>query len=368
MPPPPQNSSDASEAGGRRRRCRRGRGRRPRPRPGRSRPTRSRAPPSLDSQLQHGHRVKSGPGPGSGCDELGPAPSPAAGSSPAGTSRPWSMITTSWHRSSTRSSWWLENSTSRPGRQLGQYRAHGVMPTGSSPDNGSSSTSSSGSCTSAAASWTRCWLPSESVSTLLLRGRRHRGAPARQFALRASYCKARGAGRGTAAARHHAWVEASLLGHVPEPAPAPRPNRARRATAPSRRPARPARRSPASSSSCQTRSDRGSRSAGPAARRISPVERRQRTETLARRRRSRAFTSPPDPQATPAIVLIPGWRLRRQRPVVPKDPTRPDQRPERLARRPDTQNLAPARACSPPIQGVGRGVEPAEANRRTRWP
>ena len=41
---------------------------------------------------------------------------------------------------------------------------------GRGPENGSSSTSTSGSCTRAAASWTRCWLPSESFST---------GSPAR---------------------------------------------------------------------------------------------------------------------------------------------------------------------------------------------
>ena len=38
-------------------------------------------------------------------------------------------------------------------------------PTGSRPLNGSSSTRATGSCTSAAASWTRCWLPSDSAST-----------------------------------------------------------------------------------------------------------------------------------------------------------------------------------------------------------
>ena len=38
----------------------------------------------------------------------------SSASSPASTIRPCSMITTSWHRSWTRSSWWLENSTVAP--------------------------------------------------------------------------------------------------------------------------------------------------------------------------------------------------------------------------------------------------------------
>jgi hypothetical protein len=89
----------------------------------------------------------------------------SSASSPASTIRPCSMITTSWHRSWTRSSWWLENSTVAPrAARPDSSPAMASMAIGSRPENGSSSTSRSGSFTRAAISWTRCWLPCDSAS------------------------------------------------------------------------------------------------------------------------------------------------------------------------------------------------------------
>ena len=76
------------------------------------------------------------------------------------------MIATSWHTSSTRSSWWLENTTATPVAAVcTSNSASDSTPSGSRPLNGSSSTASTGSWTSAAASCTRCWLPWESSSS-----------------------------------------------------------------------------------------------------------------------------------------------------------------------------------------------------------
>ena len=125
-----------------------------RPAAGRGRPSprRPRPKPAPTSRV---------PRRGSGCPRTVAAPRPAGRpSSPASTIRPWSMMTTSSHRSSTRSSWWLENSTVAPaGGELGEQLGHAPMAIGSRPENGSSSTSRSGSLTRAAISWTRCWLP-----------------------------------------------------------------------------------------------------------------------------------------------------------------------------------------------------------------
>src|SRR4029079_5963213 len=85
---------------------------------------------------------------------------------PAATTRPRAMITTSSQTSSTRSSWWLEKTTPTPLRARSWSTSVIVaIPSGSRPENGSSSTSSSGSCASATVSWTRCWLPCDSSSS-----------------------------------------------------------------------------------------------------------------------------------------------------------------------------------------------------------
>ena len=94
--------------------------------------------------------------------------------------------------------------------------------TGSRPENGSSSTRMCGSCTSAAASWTRCWLPrlsfctssprrrgdAEPLGPLVhrrrRRGRRHAVQPGQVDQLLADL---------------HPRVEAALLGHVADLAP-----------------------------------------------------------------------------------------------------------------------------------------------------
>ncbi len=78
------------------------------------------------------------------------------------------MIATASQMSSTRSSWWLENSTVTPAAaRSASIALMASMPPGSRPENGSSSTSSRGSCTSATASCARCWLPCERASTLV---------------------------------------------------------------------------------------------------------------------------------------------------------------------------------------------------------
>ena len=91
--------------------------------------------------------------------------------------------------------------------------------TGSRPANGSSSTRSFGSCTSAAASCARCWLPCESSSTCRagpilqaepLEPARCRGArPARVQPVQASEVL-------DLLPDLHPWVEAALLRHVAE--------------------------------------------------------------------------------------------------------------------------------------------------------
>src|ERR1044071_8197415 len=63
------------------------------------------------------------------------------------------MIATDSQMSSTRSSWWLENSTVTPARaRSARIAVMSSTPPGSRPANGSASTSRSGSCISAGAS------------------------------------------------------------------------------------------------------------------------------------------------------------------------------------------------------------------------
>ena len=94
-------------------------------------------------------------------------------------------------------------------------------PTGSRPENGSSSTSTSGRWTSAAASWTRCWLPSESVSARSLA----RSATPSSSIMRAA-CERASPAIEPVEPREvdeliehaHLRVQAALLRHVAEPA------------------------------------------------------------------------------------------------------------------------------------------------------
>ena len=94
-------------------------------------------------------------------------------------------------------------------------------PTGSSPLNGSSSTSTVGSWTSAAASWTRCWLPKESCST---RSPARSARPNRSSSARADLVATGSGVPRSLSQKHqlleqtHLRVEAPLLGHVAEPA------------------------------------------------------------------------------------------------------------------------------------------------------
>ncbi len=71
------------------------------------------------------------------------------------------------HSRSTSSSWWLEKITGTPPLHRScSTVASASTAIGSSPENGSSRMSTSGSCTSATASCTRCWLPSDSACTV----------------------------------------------------------------------------------------------------------------------------------------------------------------------------------------------------------
>src|SRR5512132_4525866 len=100
------------------------------------------------------------------CQRRSPPEARSSSTGPAATSRPRLMIATASHSRSTSSSWWLEKITGMPSAaRLASTSASTSTPTGSSPENGSSRTRTSGLCTRAAASCTRCWLPSDSAST-----------------------------------------------------------------------------------------------------------------------------------------------------------------------------------------------------------
>ncbi len=142
---------------------------------------------------------------------------------PATTRRPWSMMATDSHRSSTWSSWWLENRTQHPARACSTSTwPMASIPLGSSPASGSSRTSSSGPCRRAAASCTRCWFPCESSSTLSsARSAMPRRSSHPWPAWRASAgCHAVQPSEVLELlADLHGGVQAALLGHVPEAAP-----------------------------------------------------------------------------------------------------------------------------------------------------
>ena len=140
---------------------------------------------------------------------------------PAATIRPLAMITTSSHTSSTRSSWWLENTTPTPGRApaRGRPRSSSRCRSGRGRENGSSRTSSSGSWASATASWTRCWLPCDSSSSFdFARSPRPIRSSQRVAAASASRpLQPVLLGEvGELLADPHPRVQAALLGHVAE--------------------------------------------------------------------------------------------------------------------------------------------------------
>ena len=145
-------------------------------------------------------------------------------SCPCATIRPPSISTTASHSRSTSSSWWLENTTGTPWFAVWRRStpARTSTPTGSRPENGSSSTSTSGSCTSAAASCTRCWLPRDRLST---RSSARPSTPRTSIVSRR--LPLRVGGREPVQPREvdqllqhpHLRVQAALLRHVAEPAP-----------------------------------------------------------------------------------------------------------------------------------------------------
>ncbi len=84
-------------------------------------------------------------------------------------------------------------------------------PVGSSPENGSSSTSTSGSWTRATPSWTRCWLPSESVST---RSPARSVRPSRSIQASAAAC-ASPAASPWSRAKWTSWSRTRIFGYRP---------------------------------------------------------------------------------------------------------------------------------------------------------
>ena len=141
---------------------------------------------------------------------------------PAARMRPSAMITRSSQSRSTMSSWCDENSTGAPDAATSASTPCTVSTAiGSRPENGSSSTSTSGRCTSAAAICARCWLPSERLSIVSsVRSPRPRRSSSSSALRRAA------AGRPAVQAgevhglleQAHLRVQAALLGHVAEAA------------------------------------------------------------------------------------------------------------------------------------------------------
>ena len=142
---------------------------------------------------------------------------------PEATTRPRAMITTSSQTSSTRSSWWLEKTTPTPAAARSWMTPVIVaIPIGSRPENGSSRTSSSGSWTSAVASWIRCWLPCDSSSSFdfALSARPIRSSQPAAAALAALPGHPVLLGEvAELLGDPHPGIEPALLGHVPEAQP-----------------------------------------------------------------------------------------------------------------------------------------------------
>ncbi len=88
-------------------------------------------------------------------------------SRPPMTIRPRSTIATDSHSASATSIWCVEKTTVRPrSRSSRNASRSSITLTGSSPVNGSSMSSTCGSCRTAAMNWTFCWLPLDSCSAL----------------------------------------------------------------------------------------------------------------------------------------------------------------------------------------------------------
>ena len=124
----------------------------------------------------------------------------------------------------------------RPRPARGGPRSSSRCRSGRGRENGSSSTSSSGSWTSAVASWTRCWLPCERSSSLdfARSASPNRSSHALARAVASSPRQAVVLAEvGELLADAHPRVEAALLGHVPEPQPRRRRRPAARPSGPS---------------------------------------------------------------------------------------------------------------------------------------
>ena len=181
---------------------------------------------------------------------------------PAATIRPRAMMTTSSQTSSTRSSWWLEKTTPTPAAARSRTTSVMVaMPMGSRPLNGSSRTSSSGSCDERRGELDPLLVAVRELLELgLRRGRQGPSAPASGSRRRWRPCRScRAAGRSRRAARRPASAD---TGHAARAcsrsAAARRDPRPGPASGPRRDPVGPARRCIASSSSCPRRWDPGS--------------------------------------------------------------------------------------------------------------
>ena len=120
------------------------------------------------------------------------------------------------------SSWCDENSTGAPDAAASESTPCTVSTAiGSRPENGSSSTSTSGRCTSAAAICARCWLPSERLSIVssMRSPRPRRSSSSRALRRAAAGRPAVQAGEVDGLLEHpHLRVQAALLGHVAEAA------------------------------------------------------------------------------------------------------------------------------------------------------
>ena len=137
------------------------------------------------------------------------------------TSRPWSMIATDVHRSSTRSSWWLENSTPRPSplarstpRRPRRYRpgpARTTVRPGSAAPARAPAPPPAGPAADCPATASRpCWCPVGYAEALQPAGRRRAGIVRAQPVQSGQVLQL--------LTDDHARVQAALLGHVAEPA------------------------------------------------------------------------------------------------------------------------------------------------------
>ncbi len=151
-------------------------------------------------------------------------PPPSSDSSPADTTCPSRRSSTASHVRSTSLSTWLDSRTRTPSVSHRRRTISSISsrPAGSRPFVGSSSTTRSGACTSACASFTRCFMPVEKVP---IRRERSSSSPTWKSTSDARSAAARrGSPRSSAevhdeVARGHLRRQAVVLGHVAEPAP-----------------------------------------------------------------------------------------------------------------------------------------------------